>query len=34
MCNDAVLREPYTMIHVRDHFIIQEMCIKALEVDP
>ena len=34
MWNDVVLRGPRFLAFVRDNFKTQEMCIKAVEVDP
>ena len=34
MCKEAVRREPYTLSHVPDYFMTQEMCIKAMCKNP
>ena len=34
MCDEAVLREPYALELIPDHFTTQEMCDTALKEDP
>ena len=34
MCNEAVEADPYTLRHVSDHLIMQEMCNKIMRVRP